>query len=330
MRARERDPVARLGLDIILSAQREMINTRAYEALERIPAVAADHWWTSPNVRLAGASQSAHVVAAGRRIALIHTACSATGCLKEMELGVCSLLELGAHDDLDVVPIASVADEWREPGWEVAASARLIAVTSTERLAGIVDRELDRGDAYDPDRCPGLTRRLHDARICQHQRAAALASLADELEPDGWLIAHAVHLPGLHWPIGLLAVGPTGIYVCEAAGLDAHRAAVDAVSGARHLARISQGTGVEVIPVVLCASGLAAHQLETTDRRRAWALPVDSAAAFIREVERAGLNRHQLRRLRKPAPGWEYRLAANESGWGYEIRYDLSRHDRSR
>jgi hypothetical protein len=136
MRARERDPVARLGLDIILSAQQEMISARAYEALERIPAAAAGHWWTSPDVRLAGASHRAHLVAAGPRVALIHTDYSPNGCLEEIELGVCSLLELGAHDDLDVVPILSVADEWREPSWEVTGSGLLIAVTSTEHLAG--------------------------------------------------------------------------------------------------------------------------------------------------------------------------------------------------
>jgi hypothetical protein len=85
----------------------------------------------------------------------------------------------------------------------------------------------------------------------------------------------------------------------------------------------------DVIPVVLCEPAVEAHQLELADGQRAWALPLDRAAAYIREADRAGLRRHQLRRLRNPAPGWEYRTTSNADGWSYEIRYDLWRHDRA-
>lgn len=68
---REQDPCVRLGLDIILGAQRQMIESRAYDALAQIPAVASGNWWVAPAIRPAGAERSVHVVAAngalGRR-----------------------------------------------------------------------------------------------------------------------------------------------------------------------------------------------------------------------------------------------------------------------
>jgi len=330
MRLRERDPVARLGLDIILGAQREMIAARAIETLERIPAVAAGKWWLAPGVRLAGTGDSPHVVAAGGRIVLIHTRYAWNGRVEDADLGASSLLALADEEELDVVAVVSVADDQIKPGWAIAASGRPIAVTPTERLAEIVDRDLGELGAYDPDLTPRLSRALHGARVREHQRAAALTLLAGELEPKRWVIAHGVRLPGLRWPIGVLLVGPTGIYVCEAAGIDPHRAATDATSAARHLARNGRGMRADVIPVVLCEPAVEAHQLELANGGRAWALPLDRAATNIRKADRAGLRRHHVRRLRKPAPGWEYRIAATGAGcWAYEIRYDLWRHDRS-
>jgi hypothetical protein len=329
MRLRERDPAARLGLDIILGAQREMIDARAHETLERIPAVAVGKWWLAPGVRFAASDDSAHVVAADGRIALIQTCCRWNERLEDADLSASSLLALADDDGLDVVAIVSVADEQLEPGWARAASGRPIAVTPTDRLADVVDRNLDGLGAYEPDLHPRLSGTLHGACVCEHQRAAALTSLAGELDPKRWLIAHGVRLPGLRWPIGVLVAGPTGIYACEAAGIDPHRAATAATSAARHLARIGRGMPADVIPVVLCEPAVEAHQLGLADGRRAWGLALDRAATHIREADRAGLRGHQLRRLRKPAPGWEYRIAATDAGLAYEIRYDFSRHDRS-
>ena len=332
MRLRERDPVARLGLDIILGAQREMIDTRALETLERISAVLAGKWWLAPGVRLDDGGDGAHVVAAGGRIALIQVRYAWNGRLEEADLGASSLLALVDEEDLDVVAIVSVADEQLEPGIRArGASGRPIAVTPTERLAEIVEGDLDGLAAYDPGLQPRLSRVLHSARVCEQQRAAALTTLVGELEPKRWVIAHGVRLPGLRWPIGVLVAGPTGIYVCEAAGIDPHRAATDATSAARHLARNGRGMRADVIPVVLCDPAVEAHQLELADGGRAWGIPLDRAAAHIRAADRAGLRRHHLRRLRKPAPGWEYQIATTEAGWSYEyeIRYDFSRHDRS-
>jgi hypothetical protein len=331
MRLRERDPVARLGLDIILGAQREMIATRALETLERISAVLAGKWWLAPGVRLDDGGDGAHVVAAGGRIALIQARYAWNGRVADADLGASSLLALVDDEDLDVVAIVSVADELPEPGWVRAASGRPIAVTPTERLSEIVERDLDGLGDYDPGLHPRLSRALHGARVREQQRAAALTTLVGELEPKRWLIAHGVRLPGLRRPIGVLVAGPTGIYVCEAAGIDPHRAATDATSAARHLARNGRGMRADVIPVVLSEPAVDAHQLELADGGRAWVLPLDRAATHIRAADRAGLRRHHLRRLRKPAPGWEYQIAPTEAGWSYEyeIRYDFSRHDRS-
>lgn len=331
-RLRERDPVARLGLDIILGAQCEMIATRALETLERIPSVVAGKWWLAPGVRFDGGGESAHVVAAGGRIAVIQARYAWNGRLADVDLGASSLLALADDEELDVVAIVSVADEQLEPGMRArAASGRPIAVTPTERLAEIVERDLDGLATYNPGLHPRLSRALHGARVREQQRAAALTTLVDELEPKRWLIAHGVRLPGLRRPIGVLVAGPTGIYVCEAAGIDPHRAATDATSAARHLARNGRGMRADVIPVVLSEPAVDAHQLELADGQRAWVLPLDRAATHIRAADRAGLRRHHLRRLRKPAPGWEYQIAPTEAGWSYEyeIRYDFSRHDRS-
>jgi hypothetical protein len=329
MRLRKRDPVARLGLGIILGTQREMIDARAIEVLERIPAVAAGKWWLAPGVRLAGTGDSPYVVAAGGRIALIHTCYAWNGSVEDADLGPSSLLALADEEELDVVAVLSVADEQLEPGWALAASGRPIAVTSTQRLAEIVDRELDGSGGYDPDLTPRLSRALHGARVREYQRAETLATLAGDLEPKRWLIAPGVRLPGLRRPIGVLVAGSTGIYVCEATGLDPHRAATDAITAARHLARTSRGMGAHITPVVLCDPDTRPHQLQLADGQRAWALPADEAAESILTVNRAGVPGRRLRRLRRPAPGWEYRVARGTGGWAYEVRYDLSRHERS-
>jgi hypothetical protein len=197
-------------------------------------------------------------------------------------------------------------------------------VTSLGQLANTVLGELHGRAAYDPERNPRLSRALHAARRCAQQREEAVARLMDELD-DGWLIAAGVRVPGLGRPIGVLAAGPTGVFVCEPAGIDPHNAASEAIAAACHLARISSGMGAHVTPVVLCDPTARPHQLELGDGTRAWALPVDRAAELMVSVQRAGVRGRQLRHLRRPAPGWEYRVARSAGGWACEVRYDLSR-----
>jgi hypothetical protein len=325
---RERHPLARLGLDIILSAQHEMINTRAYEALQRIPEVASGDWWLARDVRAPGTRDTVHVVAAAGRVAAIQVRRDWLGQLEQADLSATSLLAYAGPEELEIVAIVAAADQQADPGRALAASGHTVAITSTERLVETIVRELDGSPDYDPQTHPRLSCALHNARRRAQQRAAAMTYLACGLDQRRWLLAHGVRLPGLAWPIGVLVAGATGIYVCEAAGIDSQQAATDAINAARHLALVSRGICVQVIPVVLCDPDVDPHQLELGDGRRAWGLPLDRAATLIQQADRAGLRGRQLRRLRRPAPGWEYRIAANDNGWAYEIRYDLSRHER--
>ena len=324
---RERNPLARLGLDIIQSTRHEIIQTRAYEALERIPAIRGGDWWLAPSVRCPGRGDSAHVVAADGRAVVIQARHDCSGGLEQADLSAHSLLALADDERLDVVAIVSVANDQIQPEWALAGSGRPIAVTPADRLAEIVVAELDGWGSYDPEAHPRLSRALYGARRCAQQRDTAITHLAGGLDTDRWLLAHGVRLPGLRWPIAVLAAGPTGIYVGEAEGIDPDRAATDAINAAGHLAQASRGMPAHVTPIVLGEPGREPHQLELGDGRRAWALPLDRAPTLIQQVDRTGVHNRGLRRLRKPAPGWQYRIAANDDGWTYEIRYDFSRHE---
>jgi hypothetical protein len=322
-RLQESDPLRRLGLDIILSTLDGIVEARACEALEEIPAIRAGEWWMAPGVR-APAGNPALVLAAAGRIVSIQAQHAWRKHLEGARLTARSLLSLVDEKHLEVAAIIAVDDERVRTRWLPTPGGYPVDVSTIGRLADTVLGDLHGRAPYDPERNPRLSRALHAARRCAQQRDQAVARLLDELG-DGWLIAAGVRLPGLAWPIGVLAAGPTGVFVCEPAGTDAHTAVPDAIVAARHLAMISRGMGAHITPVVLCDPGAPPHQLQLGDGRRAWALPVDRAADAIASVRRAGVKGHRLRRLRRPASGWEYRVAPSSRGWAYEVRYDLSR-----
>lgn len=230
---------------------------------------------------------------------------------------------------LDVVEIAAVTTEPRlEPNWARTLSGESVLLTPVERLAEVVGRQLHGSGTYDPDRHYELSCLLHTGRVSAEQRATALSILAVGLAPERWLVAPGARPPDVRWPVDVLAIGPTGIYVCEVAGTDLRRAASDATSAARALALNGRGLGAQVIPVVLCEPSVRPHQLELADGQRVWALPIDTASAHLREADRAGVRGRCLRRMRRPAPGWEYRISATNGGLVYEVCYDPRTHRR--
>jgi hypothetical protein len=47
-------------------------------------------------------------------------------------------------------------------------------------------------------------------------------------------------------------------------------------------------------------------------------------------VQRDGIDGRRLRRLHRPAPGWEYDVRSANGRWSYHVRYDRSGHERPR
>jgi hypothetical protein len=321
MRWREANPIARLGLDIICSALHEIAQARAIEALEGLPQISAGDWWLAP-----GAAAGVVVVAADGALVCVDARPSWDRSPDRAELAARDLL--GLLEDRDARATAVVAlDDARAGDRLRPGQAGRVAVTGIEELPILVARTLGGCWRYQRERTPRLARVLHGARRARWQRARAMTDLLDELDRS-WLVAAGVRLPGLTAQIGVLVVGPAGVFVCQPAGVAAPLAASDAVVAARRLAALSRGTGVHVTPVVLCDPGTSVCQLELSNGARAWALPVDRAAASIAAVTRQGLSARQLRRLRHPAPGWEYHVARRPAGWTYEVRYDLRTHER--
>jgi hypothetical protein len=329
MHLREQDALARLGLDIILSTQREMLEAKAYDALRAIPAVATGEWWLAPSLRLAGRGCGAHVVASGARLASVQVHDGWDGAREGCGANAAALLALVDTDGLDAITVESVADPTLTPGWTRSSSGGLVAVTPIDRVAATVVHQLHLSPKFDAGSHPRLARAMFHAIRASSQRSAAIAHLARDLDSRRWLVAENVRLPGLDTPVGVLVAGPAGVYVCEAEGLDALRATAVATRAASHLAWISRGARADVTPVVLCEPGLPAHQLRVCAGRSAWALPLDLASDHIARADRAGLRPSQLRRVRRPAPGWEYRSSCDGERWTCQIRYDLGRHRRA-
>jgi hypothetical protein len=326
MRLRESDPLVRLGIEVILSTLQEIIETRACDSLESIPAIRAGDWWLASGARTS-AGNSALVVAASGRIVSIRPDRCWYGQLDEVERTADSLLALADSTALEAVAIAAIDDQPVQTGWRHASSGRPVAITTTARLAKLVSCELDGCGPYDPGQHPRLSRELYAARRSRQQRAQAAGCLLDALD-DGWLIATGVVLPGLAWPIGLLAIGPAGVFVCEPAGISEPGGASLAVTGARHLASLSRGMDAHIVPVVLCEPGTRPHQLQFGDGAYAWALPTDGAAASIEAAGLVGITGRRLGRVRRPVPGWCYSVARSRSGWTCEVRYEPSRLER--
>ena len=321
MRRREANPLARLGLDIICSALHEIAEARAIEALERLPEISAGDWRLAP-----GAAAGVVVVAADGALVCVDARPSWDRSPDRAELAARDLL--GLLEDRNARATAVVAvDDARAGDRLRPGRAGRVAVTGIEELPILVTEALGGCCRYEPERGPRLARVFHGARCAGRQRARAMTNLLDELD-QSWLVAAGVRLPGLTPQIGVLAVGQAGVFVCQPAGVAAPLAASDAVIAARRLAALSRGTGVHVTPVVLCDPGASVCQLELSDGTRAWALPVDRAAASITAITRQGLGARQLHRMRHPAPGWEYHVARRPAGWTYEVRYDLRTHER--
>jgi hypothetical protein len=323
-RWRESDPLARLGLDIIFGALREIAEARAIDVLEQLPAVSAGEWWLAP-----GATNRAGVVVVAADGALVCVDARPAWDRAPGRAAAAATALLGLFEDRRARATAVIALDGARATTRSSLSGegRSSAIASIEELPGLVACALDGRGHYRPAGSPRLARALHDARSAGRQRTRAMVGLLDELDRS-WVLAAGVRLPGLVPTVGVLALGSGGAFVCQPAGVDAALAASEAVLAARRLAALSRGTGVHFTPVVLGDPGSAAHQLELCDDGRAWALPVDRVATWIATVARRGITGAQLRRLRRPAPGWEYRLARRSSGWSYEIRYNLRTHER--
>jgi hypothetical protein len=327
-RRRERNPLARVGLDIISSARAEIIESETRDALGRLTDAVASAWWmASPVGARYTSGPTGHVVAAGGHLVWIQTDQGWRGQIDAADLAGQSLLDLAGKQDLQAKSIVCVPDEPLQPGWSTASSGRRVGVTPTDQLADMVHHELKGCGPYDPDLHPQLSRIIYSAQRVAAQRDAAMLTLATELDPCRWVVAHRVRLHGLERPIGVLAAGTTGIYVCEPQGIDRCRAASAALEGAAHLARINAGLTADVIPVVLCDRDEHPHQLQISDGQRAWALPVGRAVALIEQAHHRGLSSAQITRTRRPAPGWEYTTESDGDGWTYRVRYDHARHD---
>jgi hypothetical protein len=322
MRLRESDPLVGLGLDVILSTLQEIIETQACEALERISAIRAGDWWLASGVRTPAGNTSLVVAASGRIISIRTDRCW-YGQIDEVDRTANSLFGLVDGTVLEAIAIAAIDDETAQTGWTRAGSGRLVAVTTTGKLTELVSCALDGCGPYDPGENPRLSRALYAARRSAQQRTQAAGGLLDALRDD-WVIATGVRLPGLAWPIGVLAIGPAGVFVCQPAGISEPSGASLAVTGARHLASLSRGMGAHIVPVVLCEPGTSPHQLQCGDGSHAWALPTDKAAASIEAAGRLGISRRRLRRVRRPLPGWCYWVARSPGGWTCEVRYELS------
>lgn len=330
MRKRERNPLGRLGLDIILSTRSEIIESDTCDALGRLTDAIAPGWWIARTVRARyPMCPAGHVVAADGRIVWIQTDNGWHGQTDAADLAGQSILALAGKRSLQVASIVCVTNEPLQPGWRTASSGRPVGVTSTDQLADMVHHELQGYGPYEPDLHPQISRALYSAQRVEAQRETAMLELATGLDPRRWMVAHGVRLHGLERQISVLAAGTTGIYACEPQGIDSHRAASAALEGAAHLARISAGLTADVIPVVLCDRDEPAHQLRTSDGQHAWALPIKHANALIAQTHYRGLSPAQIRRIRRPAPGWEYATESDPEGWTYRIRYDYARHDRS-
>ncbi len=329
-RRRERNPLARLGLDIITSARSEIIENDTCDALERLTDTVAPDWWGARAVRARYTTGPAgHVVAAGGRLVWIETHNGWHNTIDAADLAGQSMLDLAGADALQVTSIVCVADEPLQPGWRTASSGRRVGVTPTDRLADMVHHELEGHGPYDPDLHPQLSRALYNAQQVAAQRDTAMLELATGLDPRHWVIAHDVRPHGLKRQIGILVAGATGIYVCESQGIDSYRAASTALEGAAHLARMSAGLTADVIPVVLCDEDQHPHQLQIAGGQRALALPVGHTVALIAQAQYRGLSPAQIKRTRRPAPGWEYTTESDGDSWTYRVRYDYARHDRA-
>jgi hypothetical protein len=325
---REQDPAARLGLEIIVGAQRQMIDRRLQETLAQIPAIASGRWWLAPALRPADRGPSVHMVAAGGRLVAIEMRPRWRGSAASPAVAA-SLLTHVDPGTFAAVSIVAVSDQPVQSAWSRTEFGERVLIAPIDGVAELVERQLDGARAYSPEEHSGLSRVLHGARVAAAQRSIALGSLGRDLDARQWVVAPGVHPPHVHGPIDVLAIGPTGIYVCEVAAADPERAANDAVEAACAVALNGSGLNAEVIPVVLCQSGARAHQLQLNNGQRAWVLPLDSAAAHLRQADRAGVGTRRLRRLRRPAPGWRYGLSNAPGGLVYEVRYDISRHFRA-
>jgi hypothetical protein len=323
MRLRELDPLSRLGVQVIQSTLGEISVARACEALEQLDAVAHASWWLAPPSFVDPAADSI-VLTAGQRVLAV-TACrswegavdraaraaESLGWLMADGFGVSALVAL----DGDAIPV--------DAAW--SSGQRRVILTTIDRLADIARSELSGAGPYRPASAPRLTEALRAARHRARLQAAATESLLGELG-ERWLIAPNVRLRELAVPIGVLVVGPGGLFTCEPAAYGLTAAARSAIEASRHLAAATDGLGVHVTPIVICEAGTRARQLELTGWGRAWLLGVDGLAPAVAGVDRAGVSGWRARRLRRPAPGWQYRVARRGGGWAYEVCYDLARH----
>lgn len=309
-RRRERDPLRRLGLAIIDSSRQSLLEARAAEAVCALAQDSSCGWWLASGVR-SGVGNRSLLIASADRFVCIHV----NGLLAARE-AASSLRALTEDSSLKAHAIVAVE---QLPISSSEPTAGMPAFATVAQLPTLVGRILEQSGPYEPERHPRFSRVLYDSQVSERQRSLAMTHLLDQLARR-WLIAENVLVPGLPAPIDVLVAGPGGVYVCAAGGIDAVAAAFTAIANAGHLAAHCRGTGVHVTPVVLAEPCTSAHQLEVSSERRAWVLPADQLAEAFRAADRSGIAVRGLRRVRRPAPGWEYRVVRTKRGWAYAIR----------
>jgi len=320
---RERDPICRLGVSVILSTLREMTSARACEALEQLGAVSAGHWWLAPS-GLADTDAESIVLAAARRVLLIHPCRSWQDAVDRASDSADALARL-AENGSEVSAIVAL-DAPDVPGPAIrAAGGRQVTLTTVDRLAATARIALAGCGPYQPAMTPRLTELLQAGRRRARLQTAGTERLLRRFG-ERWLIASNVRLREPDPPIGVLLAGEGGLFACEPLAGAPAAAARQALAGARRLAAASAGMRAHVTPIVICEAGTRAHQLELPGCGRVWMLGVDTLAEAVAEVKRAGVRGRRARRLKRPAPGWEYRVVRRRGGWVYEVRYDLARH----
>jgi len=159
MRRREKHPLMRLGLDIIISAQSEIIESHTSAALERLTDAVTPDWWWAPAMKARSEiGLTGQVVAADGRLVWVQTDNSWHGQADDADLAAHSLLDLTCSGGMQATSIVCIASE-DEPGWVVASSGRRVGICSAERLTDMVYRNLKGFGSYDPMRIRGFPAR---------------------------------------------------------------------------------------------------------------------------------------------------------------------------
>ncbi|PZS26981.1 MAG: hypothetical protein DLM61_17495 [Pseudonocardiales bacterium] len=313
MAAFERDPLRRLGLEIITST---IGFSAALEVERKIGALARQnpHWWLASGVDpLARVGDVDHVLATGETLVCVET--KNVGIEEAAAAQAARAAEaLRRLDDRrrQTVPIVCIVASDRVPRLVYTEDGVAVRVTGLDMLQTVIHEAVEGCSGFDPDASPRLARQIYHAQLEEELRSQGFRELARSLSGHGWVCARNVRLHTLSRPISLLTLGPSGIFVIEPRGIDPHQATLAANEGARQLASALVQCSVEVIPVVAGTESDTLAHLRADNGKLAWAVPVNHLAGAAYRAGRPGLAEPELRRIRDPAPQWSYRTWFDE------------------